>query len=77
MFHQENAFSSNNPQNFRSLNIASHTQENGFYKNGVFELKWQDLGDSTFFEFSTSLSVADNFWTAFAFSNDQFMVKIH
>lgn len=53
-----------------------NAQELGQYQAGDFLLKWRDLGDSVYFEFSTRAPSSDNFWSAFALSNDNSMVFI-
>ncbi len=39
-----------------------------------WELTWTDAGDSTDFVFRTKLASGANAWTAFALSDDQYMV---
>ena len=44
--------------------------------DGIYCLSWIPNGDSVDFTFKANITKADNFWVAFALSNDAKMVKL-
>jgi len=48
----------------------------GFFYNDIYYLKWTNYEFTTFFEFTVYLDNPVNSWVAFAFSDDQMMVKM-
>ena len=60
---------------FLGLPSIFQCQLSGQYQIGDFSLQWADRGNTVDFKFLTSQIGPLNMWSAFAFSNDRFMVS--
>jgi hypothetical protein len=60
-----------------ALNTSCRAQSWHTLNDGIFQLSWaDDGGESIQFMFSTKTTQEDKIWSAFALSNDKYMVEL-